>query len=172
VKEIPGSVKKQENRGLFYLFLYHIFGVKVQEITWNASYAKSKTHLTNNPHLRHPIMGKGQAPQNQRMLPPIRHLRRKQDEAIPPSRHVRKDIIDMKPEQDKTLQRVPKTRENNVTAPSADREERIKVLLADTLTEKRTEPQTQKGCRGRRSWGSIPQLLVTFWILGQAKKVV
>jgi len=61
--------------------------------------------------------------------PPIQHLRRKQDKAIPSSRHLRKDIIEMKPRQDKTLQRAPKTKENYPRAPSADREERIKLLL-------------------------------------------
>ena len=35
----------------------------------------------------------------------------------------------MKPRQDKTLRRAPRTNEQNLTAPSADREERIKLLL-------------------------------------------
>ena len=81
MKEIPGSVKNQENRGLFiifiifnfYNFLYYIFVVKVQEIAWSASYGENKTHRTNNlnPHPRHPLLGKSQAPQNQRM--PLSH---------------------------------------------------------------------------------------------------
>ena len=92
--------------------------------------AKTKSTKLNNPHPRHPLLGNSQAPQNQRTPPPpIQHPRRKQDKAIPPSRQVRKDIIEMKPKQDKTLPRAPRTNQKNLTAPSADREERIKLLL-------------------------------------------
>jgi len=41
-----GADEKEEgNRGLFYffLFLYHIFVVKVQEIAWSAGYGENKT---------------------------------------------------------------------------------------------------------------------------------
>jgi len=49
----------------------------------------------------------------------------------------------MKPEQDKTLRRAPKTNEKNTTAPSAEQEERIKLLL-DNLKRKVTRTPNQK----------------------------
>jgi len=71
VKEIPGSVKNQGNRGLFFFlflflflflfFLYHIFVVKVQEIAWSASYGQNKTVKQSNGRL-HLIMGQTNTP--------------------------------------------------------------------------------------------------------------
>ena len=64
MKEIPGSVKNEGNRGLFFFsftsffffFLNHIFVVKVQEIGWSAGYGENKTQnpkRTNKRNIRH-----------------------------------------------------------------------------------------------------------------------
>jgi len=51
-----GADEKDEgNRGLFFsffLFLYHIFVVKVQEIAWSASYGENKTQKPKRTHKR------------------------------------------------------------------------------------------------------------------------
>ena len=81
--------------------------------------------------------------------------------------------MERKQRQDKTLQWASKTNENYLRLLSADSEKRIKLILPHALTEKRTEPQTTKGYKGRPSWGvDCLQLLETFRTLGQAKKVV
>jgi len=70
---VEGVEREKKIRGfLFFYFLYHIFVVKVQEIAWSASYGENKTHRTNNPHLSHPLLGKSQAPQDQRT--PFPHI--------------------------------------------------------------------------------------------------
>jgi len=64
--------------------------IKVQETLWSASYDRNTTcKQSYNP--LHPLMGKIKHPETRAHPPPMWHLRRKQDEAIPSSRHVRKD---------------------------------------------------------------------------------
>ena len=76
---------------LFFFFLPFCFKIIYSLLRYKKSrgalaMAKTKPTQLNYRHPRHPLLGKGQAPQNQRTPPlPIQHLRRKQDEAIPSS---------------------------------------------------------------------------------------
>jgi len=63
--------KDEENRGLFllsffiFIFLYHIFVVKVQEIAWSASYGENKTQnpkRTNKGNIRNNTLHLGSVP--------------------------------------------------------------------------------------------------------------
>jgi len=50
---------------LFFIFLYHIFVVKVQEIAWSASYGENKTQKpkrTNKGKIRHTTLQLGSVP--------------------------------------------------------------------------------------------------------------
>ena len=103
--------------------------IKVQETISSASYDRNKTcKQSNNP--LHPLMGGLQPLEPRAHLPRSLHLRREQDEAIPSSRHVRKHKYGTETrERHKPFGGRPKTKEKILTAPSADREERIKLLL-------------------------------------------
>ena len=106
---------------LFFLFFKIMFSlIKVQETVWSASYDRNKTYEQSNDPL-HPLIGNIRPHQTRAHPPPLQHLRRKQDGAIPSSRHVRKDKCRKETrERHKPVGGPPKTNEKILTAPSAD----------------------------------------------------
>jgi len=98
--------------------------IKVQETVWSARYDRNKTYKQSNDPL-HPLIGKIKLLQTRADPPPSQHLRRKKDGAIPSSRHVRKNKYRKETrERDKPFGGPPETKEKNLTAPSAYKEER------------------------------------------------
>jgi len=122
--------------------------IKVQETVWSASYDRNKTCKQSNDPL-HPLMGKIKPLQPRAHPPPSQHLRRKQDGAVSSSRHVRKDKYRKETrERHKPFGGPPETKEKILAAPSADREERIKLLLLNLKRIVDRDPKP-RGYRGR-----------------------
>jgi len=179
VKDIRGSIKSQGDRGLFYLFLFYFYFMYIKysllrykKSDGSLATAKTKpTELTTHTHVM-TSWKPAKFRKTQERPSPIQHLRRKQDEAIPSSRHITKDIIEVKPKQDQTLRRGPKTNQKNLMPPSAEREERIKLLLLNLKMKNNSKRQTRRLQGQVLSQQGKSHRAAALWTLAWAQEVV